>query len=554
MAQPFLAAPRTSRLSRILLSGGIILSISIAAAVVFSQNTTLPKPPGQKGEIPGQVPAQANQAAKAPVTTASNSANYASGPTGNWWKAGEGGTFPASASFDDSTGKIGILNASGAIDAKGHPFFEALGSNGRACITCHQPSNGMSISVATLQDRWKETQGKDPVFAAIDGSNCPNLPQDQESSHSLLLNRGLFRVFLPWPPKAADGTPLKPEFTIEVVRDPTGCDLSSVYGLKSTNPMVSVYRRPRPVANMKYVTHGGGLFNPKNLAMAMPLDPETGKRVGLNFMSDARDTTLKGQAIEAAINHEQASSPLSKEQLQKIVDFEMQVYSAQSFDAHGGSLTEKGDPPALGPENLASHKQGVLGDNFGTPVFINFDEWKKPVQGETDAQREFRESVARGWEVYFTRPFWIRDTQYINSIGLGNPIKRTCATCHNTQMTGMDLVSGWVDLGTNNLPWADDAPELPLFKITCDPTAPPHQYLGRVIYTHDPGRALITGKCMDVGAIVMQQFRGLAARAPYFAGGSAPSIRALVDFYDRRFNIGYTEREKQDLVNFLSTL
>jgi cytochrome c peroxidase len=75
-----------------------------------------------------------------------------------------------------------------------------------------------------------------------------------------------------------------------------------------------------------------------------------------------------------------------------------------------------------------------------------------------------------------------------------------------------------------------------------------------VIYTQDPGRALISGKCNDIGAIVMQQFRGLAARAPYFSNGSAATLRELVDFYDRRYNIQYTEREKEDLVNFLSTL
>ena len=66
-----------------------------------------------------------------------------------------------------------------------------------------------------------------------------------------------------------------------------------------------------------------------------------------------------------------------------------------------------------------------------------------------------------------------------------------------------------------------------------------------MIYTQDPGRALISGKCDDVGSIVMQQFRGLAARAPYFSNGSAATLRELVDFYDRRFNIGYTEQETQ---------
>ena len=52
----------------------------------------------------------------------------------------------------------------------------------------------------------------------------------------------------------------------------------------------------------------------------------------------------------------------------------------------------------------------------------------------------------------------------------------------------------------------------------------------------------------------MQQFRGLAARAPYFSNGSAKSLRELVDFYDRRFDMKLSEQEKQDLVNFLGVL
>ena len=82
--------------------------------------------------------------------------------------------------------------------------------------------------------------------------------------------------------------------------------------------------------------------------------------------------------------------------------------------------------------------------------------------------------------------------------------------------------------------------ELPVFKITCNRDADPHPYLGRVIYTTDPGRALISGKCVDVGSIVMQQIRGLAARAPYFANGSAKTLREVVDFYDRRFDMKLT--------------
>ena len=107
---------------------------------------------------------------------------------------------------------------------EGHPFFEPIGTNGRACVTCHQPADGMSLSVRSIRERWGATGGKDPLFAAVDGMNCPNLPPDDPASHSLLLERGLFRVALPWPPQRADGTPIDPEFTIEVVRDPSGCN------------------------------------------------------------------------------------------------------------------------------------------------------------------------------------------------------------------------------------------------------------------------------------------------------------------------------------------
>ena len=55
---------------------------------------------------------------------------------------------------------LGVLNTTGAIETKGHPFFEPIGRNGRACITCHQPSDAMSLSAATARERWRETGGK----------------------------------------------------------------------------------------------------------------------------------------------------------------------------------------------------------------------------------------------------------------------------------------------------------------------------------------------------------------------------------------------------------
>jgi hypothetical protein len=485
-----------------------------------------------------------------------------------WWSPGDGRALTATAAYDNRFGTLSILNTAGQVETKGHAFFEPIGRNGRACVTCHQPADGMSVSVDSIEARWRETNGRDPIFAAVDGSNCPHLPQDDPASHSLLLKRGLIRIPLPWPPRRADGTRVEPEFTIEVIRDSTGCNTHPEYGLTSSSPTVSVYRRPRPVANLKYVVaddFGVGPFIAKN-GQPAARDPQSGKPLQMNMMADARETTLTGQAVSAAIGHLQTTSAPSAAQVQQIVAFERQVYAAQSRHREAGDLTEPGGPPALGPAALAAGRAAVLGNNTTNFVFPMGEVWKalpRSSNGDVDARNRSRESVARGHDVFFFRTFWIRDAMHLNTVGLGNPVKRTCATCHGMHMTGMDTANGWMDIGTTNLPWASeppqspwstDRPEMPLFKLTCRTALAPHPFLGRVIYTQDPGRALISGKCNDIGTIVEQQFRGLAARAPYFSNGSARTLRELVDFYDRRFNIQLSETERQDLVNFLSTL
>lgn len=482
----------------------------------------------------------------------------------SWWGPGSGEALPEYAVYANPDGHVGILNAQGPVDTKGHPFFEPLGANGRACVSCHQPADAMSLSLRSIQERWKDTGGKDPIFAMSDGANCPNLPPGEAASHSLLLKRGLFRIAIPWPGKDSAGEPIQPEFDIEVVRDPSGCNVDPEYGLDSARPTISVYRRPRVVANMGYVVHqnfGVGPFVGKT-GEPSARDPETGKPLGMNMMADARFSTLKSQMADAAHTHLEFGT-LTADQTGRIEAFERQVYAAQVDMGPGGSLIEPDGPPGMGPYNLRDGEKGVLGNNITRWVIPMGEAWRAPKAGETAAEQAMRSSILRGQQIFHFRTFWIRDSMHLNTVGLGNPTKRTCATCHGMHMTGMDTTNGWMDIGTTNLPWAKEAPRnpwqtedelMPLFKITCRRSPHPHPYLGRVIYTQDPGRALISGKCNDVGTIVMQQFRGLASRAPYFSNGSAATIRELVDFYDRRYNIQYSEREKADLGNFLLAL
>jgi hypothetical protein len=473
-------------------------------------------------------------------------------PGDSWWQADSGRHLPASIAYADDSGAVQILNAAGALDTQSHAFFTGIGSNGRACVTCHQPANGMSVSVAAIQARWQATAGADPLFAAIDGSNCPSLPQQNADSHSLLLKRGLFRIFRAWPPREPDGTVIVPQFSIEVVHDPSGCNLDPKYGLHSAQPRISVFRRPRPPANLKYVTSYGFVFEPKN-GLPLPIDRSTGLRYSGNLMADQRDRTLQEQARDAMSNHLERTAPPTALQLQQIIGFESQLYTAQIADFVGGLLTAGG--ATGGPAALASGAPGVL-KSTRYLQWSEFKSWDDAAKDPslTPAQREFRASVARGAQIFRERTFLITDSAGLNSMNFGNPTRDSCNFCHNMTRTGMDVAPGQVDLGTTNEPFADPAPDLPLFKLTCDPRFPAHPFLGHVIYTHDPGFALTTGKCADIGKITMQSMRGIAARPPYFSNGSASNLRDVIDYYDRRYSIGYTEQEKQDLTNLLSVL
>src|SRR5690242_9183798 len=104
-------------------------------------------------------------AALASVVVLSGQGGRSYGPDRVWWDAGRGGNLPWEEDYDDATGQLTILNTTGMIRTRDQAFFEPLGVNGRACVTCHQPSNAMSISVDSVRTRWEETQGKDPLFA-----------------------------------------------------------------------------------------------------------------------------------------------------------------------------------------------------------------------------------------------------------------------------------------------------------------------------------------------------------------------------------------------------
>ena len=65
---------------------------------------------------------------------------------------------------------------------------------------------------------------------------------------------------------------------------------------------------------------------------------------------------------------------------------------------------------------------------------------------------------------------------------------------------------------------------------------------------------MISGNCADIGKVKGPILRGLAARAPYFHNGSAATLTDVVNFYDQRFRLDFSEQDKKDLVAFLRSL
>src|SRR5688500_16192441 len=86
-----------------------------------------------------------------------------------WWSPGDDRPLPAYVEYGNASGRLGIVNTGGQVIPDGHPFFEPLGANGRAGVSCHQPADGMSVSVPTIAQRWQQTKGSDPLFAMVDG-------------------------------------------------------------------------------------------------------------------------------------------------------------------------------------------------------------------------------------------------------------------------------------------------------------------------------------------------------------------------------------------------
>jgi len=437
--------------------------------------------------------------------------------------------------FPDPTGILKTFSTTGKVDLTG-PFFQSLGSNGRSCSTCHQASDAWTVSAAHVADRFEDSAGLDPIFRTNDGSNCDHhidttTVADRRAAYSLLISRGLIRIALPVP----DGA----EFDVVSVKNPYGCNDAST---------LSMYRRPLPATNLRFLSTV--MWDGRESSTQTGTKPITFATNPSDLLSD-----LAHQALDATNGHAQATTPLTGQQQQQIVAFEMGLSTAQAFDFVAGTLDAQGatgGPVALVTQSFFVGINDPLGQNpfkapFTPVIFSLFTpHWAQAPTDDDRADRRAR--ILRGQTLFNSRTINITGVGGLND-ATGQPIiKGTCGTCHDTFNVGNHSVSAPLNIGVADLTSTLDVSYLPVITLRkkTDPT--------QEISTTDPGRALITGKWADIGKLKGPILRGLAARAPYFHNGSAAGLKDVIEFYNVRFNIGLTDGEKADLVAFLNGL
>jgi cytochrome c peroxidase len=281
-------------------------------------------------------------------------------------------------------GKAATFSTAGFVDLTGE-YFQAQGTNGRSCVSCHTANEAWSINPPTLQRLFDRTGGTDPIFNTLDANN-PSMDvstvEARRAAYSMLLTRGLFR---------RGGAPIaNREWDIIAFEDP--------HGFANLNRLVH-WRRVMPTINFHL---GTGAVNWD----------------GGNSVGDPPDLRLGliNQATRNVTGGQQAPAAPPPEVILDIVDFESALSTAQLIVPGVGDLSENGGHG--GPEFLS--QQTLEGGRWDL-----YDAW-------IGHKSKAKARIARGQELF-------------NATNRGG---RSCRGCHSVKNNGTNLNNAFFDIRT----------------------------------------------------------------------------------------------------------
>ncbi len=451
--------------------------------------------------------------------------------------------------FPNPTGATRIVTVNGATIDENNPFFQNLGANGRRCVTCHQPSAAMTITPPQIQAVFNASQGLDPLFRLNDGANGPLAPvstlAQRSAAYSLLRTKGLIRIGLTLPASR--------DYDVKIALDPyggTGANPPVNQTVPPTaSPMLSFYRRPLLSANTRFIA--AVMWDGREATVSpVPANQAVGDGVQAFEVGAPVRTNMLTQANNATRGHAEGTIDLSDAVRASIVDFQMNLVVAQERDNVAGALNLSG--ATGGPQPLRTQQTffGINdshgGNPFGTafnPVAMNvFNAWAG-LSGTT--QNDRRASIARGQAIFNTKLIRISGVRGVNDVLGVATLNGSCTTCHTHPNVGNHTDILPLDVGISSPAEGDNV--LPVFRVTDRAT-------GQAVEVTDLGRAILTGHFADLSKQKGPTLRGLSGRAPYFHNGAADNLTEVIQFYDRRFGIGFQAQEIADLRAFLESL
>jgi mono/diheme cytochrome c family protein len=237
----------------------------------------------------------------------------------------------------------------GFVDLTGE-YFQAQGTNGRACSTCHTPQDAWSINPGTIRLLFALTNGTHPIFNPLDANNPEedlSTVEARRAGYSMLLTRGVFR---------RGGAPrAEREWDVIAVDDP--------HGFANVARLVQ-WRRPMPTINF----HLG----------SATVNWDGGNTIGTDQLAG-----LKNQATRNVTGAQQGQ-PAPEPVIADIVNFETTLSTAQAVSFAAGFLNAGG---ARGGAEELSRMTPAAGR------FDLFDAWM-------NSRVPARAQIARGQELF----------------------------------------------------------------------------------------------------------------------------------------------------------
>lgn len=254
-----------------------------------------------------------------------------------------------------------------------------------------------------------------------------------------------------------------------------------------------------------------------------------------HLLADGRQTSLEAQALGAIQDHAQPGTEPTEDQLQKIADYERTLFSSKALRRYAAG----GAPPVLPPGETESEQRGReffepdgrCGKCHGGPMLNRTTEFEDIIFTGPDAAFS---TVFAGFPLAlgFDQPedapnpirLWEMDCQYdLNGNGTIENNENGGFACEVAPFFG-----GWVEDGKAIMPMPD------------------------------LGRPLADGDIDNFMFVKIPTLWGVAETAPFFHDNSARDLEAVMDQYDKLFQVftgqGLTDQEKADVIAYVNLL